>query len=171
MIRNKRQKNRSFLSPRILPNSRKGLSAIITTLLVVMLVLVAVGIVWAVVSGVLIGGAEDIEIAAKCLHIDVRASAVNCGTEIPIMCNATFERTGTEYDEIAGVKLVFRDSVNVESSTLISETGNIEHLVGKTTIPIASGVIAADSLEVTAYFEDASGNEKLCEGQTTTFTF
>lgn len=156
-------------------NNKKGLSAIITTLLVVMLVLVAVGIVWAVVSGVLRGGAEDLEYSAKCLNIDLRANAVVCTGADPDVCDVTFERTGSEYDEIAGVKLVFRNSTEANSGIIDKDDvanleGNIEHLAGKTVTEIPTNLVAPDSIEVTAYFEDASGNEKLC-AQTTTFTF
>ena len=149
--------------------NKKGLSAIITTLLVVMLVLVAVGIVWVVVSRVIRGGAEDVEIRAKCLNVDVRASAVVCtGAD----CVVTLDRTGSETGDIVGVKLVFADSVNTErSAAAIDVSGNVPLLAGKTTASIASGVTAPDSVEVTVYFEDASGNEQLCDGQTTIFTF
>ena len=152
---------------------KRGLSAIITTLLSVLLVLVAVGIVWAVVSGVLRGGAEDLELSAKCLNIDVRATAVDC-TDLSA-CVVTLDRTGTETDAIAGVKLVFRDSTNAVSSSVIEEEGDVEALVGSiATIDLATEaplVLAPDSVEVTAYFVGASGNDQLCDGQTTTKEF
>ncbi len=152
---------------------KRGLSAIITTLLVVLLVLVAVGIVWGVVSGVLRGGAEDLEFSAKCLNIDVRATAVNCvDTDEPVdgemdECIVVLDRTGTEDEAIAGVKLVFRNSTN--PSSVIDVEGNIEALVGAT--PTATGVAltAPDSVEVTAYFVDASGNDKNCATTTKDF--
>jgi flagellin-like protein len=147
--------------------NKKGLSAIVTTLLVILLVLVAVGIVWAVVRTVIQGGAGGIELGAKCLNIDLRASSVNCAD--PAACIVTLERTGTNTDEIAGVKFVFRDSTTPESSSVIDEAGNIEHLVGKTAT-VNSGVTVPDKIEVTVYFEDASGNEQLCS-QTTSFEF
>ena len=147
--------------------NKRGLSAIITTLLVVLLVLVAVGIVWGVVSGVLTGGAEDLEFSAKCLTVDVMATAVVCtGGD----CVVTLERTGTNTETIGGVKLVFKDSVNSESSSVFDEEGNIVALGTTTTGSLASGLTAPDSVEVTAYFLDASGTEHLC-GQTKTKEF
>ena len=147
--------------------NKRGLSAIITTLLVILLVLVAVGIVWGVVSGVLTGGAEELEFSAKCLSVDVRATAVLCtGAD----CVVTLERTGTNNDAIGGVKLVFRDSVNSESSSVIDVLGDIPALAGRTTASIPSEVTAPDSVGVTAYFVDASGNEQFC-AQTATKNF
>jgi flagellin-like protein len=148
--------------------NKKGLSAIITTLLVVLLVLVAVGIVWAVVSNLIRGGAEDVELASKCLNVDVRATAVNCASASS--CVVTLERSGSNNDAIAGVKMVFRDATNSLSSAVIDEAGNIENLVGKSVTDVDSGVTAPDKIEVTVYFEDASGNDKLCT-QTNPFSF
>ncbi|MCK4647593.1 hypothetical protein KAT24_01535 [Candidatus Pacearchaeota archaeon] len=156
--------------------NKKGLSAIITTMLVVLLVLVAVGIVWAVVSGLLRSGAEDVELSAKCLNVDIRATAVNCvdGTA-NYECDVTFERTGTNTDAIGGVKLVFRNETAGINSGVLDVLGNIEALAGKkelaidTTLPITGP--ASDKVEVTSYFIDASGNEKLCDAQTNTFSF
>ena len=149
---------------------KRGLSAIITTLLVVVLVLVAVGIVWAVISGVLTGGVEDIELSAKCLNVDVKATAVLCTGANPDVCDVTLERTGTETDAIAGVKLVFRDSTAGTNSGVIDDDANVEALAGRTILDVPTTLIAPDSVEVTPYFTDASGNEQLC-AQTTTKEF
>ncbi len=140
--------------------NKKGLSAIITTLLVVLVVLVAVGIVWAVVRNLVTSGAEGVELSAKCLNVDVSATVVNCN--VPTACNITLTRTGSETDALAGVKLVFRDSVNIESSSVIDQAGDVEKLVGKRITSLDSTVTAPDSLEVTPYFTDASGSEQLC---------
>jgi len=151
--------------------NKKGLSAIITTLLVVLLVLVAVGIVWAVVRNVISGGVEDIELNNKCLNVDMRATAVVCTGANPDVCDVTLERTGSNTDEIAGVKLVFRDSTAGTNSGVIDPAvENVEHLAGEIASAVATTLVAPDSLEVTVYFEDASGNEKLC-AQTTSIDF
>jgi flagellin-like protein len=146
--------------------NKRGLSAIITTLLVVVLVLVAVGIVWGVISGVLTQGAENIEISARCLNVGISATAVNCADVSA--CVIILDRTGTETDAIEGVKLVFRDSTALENSAVIEEVGNIEKLVGAI-LTEDSTLTAPDSLEVTPYFLDASGNEQLCSTTTKDF--
>ncbi len=151
--------------------NKRGLSAIITTLLIVVLVLVAVGIVWAVVSGLLIGGAEDIELSAKCLNVDVKATAVVCTGADPDICNVTLERTGTETEAIAGVKLVFRDSTSGTNSGVIQNASNVEALAGRTILDVATTLTAPDSVEVTPYFLDASGNDQLCDQKTRTKEF
>ena len=148
--------------------NKKGLSAIITTLLVVVLVLVAVGIVWGVVSGLLKSGAEDIELSAKCLSIEVTAVSADCSA--PAACSVVVERTGSSTDEIAGIKVVIKDSSTGAGTAVEDVVGNIETLETETIIIDASALTTQDSVEVTAYFTDTSGDEQLCS-QKSSFTF
>lgn len=141
--------------------NKKGIATIIVTVILVALVLAAVGIVWVVVNRLIGKSAGEAEIAGKCLSVDVTATAVDCSN--PAACELTLERTGTGDDEIAGVKLVFRDSTAGTSSSVIDVAGNIEKLVGKTESGVATGLTTPDKVEVTVYFEDASGKEKLCQ--------
>ncbi len=153
---------------------KKGLSTIVVTLIIVLLSLVAVGIVWAVIRNLVAGGGANIEIGSKCLGVEVTASKVNCSNGAANkVCDVTFAREGTGSDEIGGVKLVFKNSTTDVHSSLITVTGNIEPLVGlkqtgiDTTVTNADGV---DSVDVTVFFDDESGNEQLCS-QTTTKAF
>jgi len=155
--------------------NKKGLSAIVTTLLVILLVLVAVGIVWVVVRNVIQSGAEGVELSAKCLQIDLSATAVVCSAGTNHECNVTFERTGINTDVINGVKLVFRNETAAINSGLLDVSGDIEQLVGRTEPTIDTGLVATgsapDKIEVTVYFKDTSGNEQLCSQTTTSFEF
>jgi len=157
------------MKKRYMIQNKKGLSAIITTLLIVLLVLVAVGIVWAVVRNIITTGAEGVELGAECLYIDIQATSVICTDTDPDFCDVTLERIGTTDTEIAGVKMIFRDSTNVASSSIIPSVGNIERLVGKTITGLDSTLTAPDSLEITPYFLDGSGNEQLCITTTKSF--
>ena len=147
-------------------SNKRGLSTIVITLILILLALVAVGIVWVVVNNIIKGGTEGIDINAKCLNVNVEATAVKCAGS---NCNVTLMRTGTGNEAIGGVKLIFKNSTAGNSSAVIDEAGNIEVLAGKSINDIAAGLVP-DKIEVTAYFEDSSGNEQLC-GQTTSFEF
>ncbi len=140
--------------------NKKGVSTIIITVLLVALVLAAVGIVWAVINNLIGKSTRETEIAGKCIGVDVRAKSVACSGEV---CNITLERTGTSDDEIGGVKLVFKDSAAGNSSGIIDISGNIEKLVGKTQRNIDTNLTAPDSVEVTVYFIDEAGKERLCQ--------
>ena len=56
----------NFSIPRILPNSRKGLSAVITTLILIALTISAIAIVWVTVSNLLTG---RLNAAESCMNI------------------------------------------------------------------------------------------------------
>ncbi|MCL5018488.1 MAG: hypothetical protein M1416_01835 [Candidatus Pacearchaeota archaeon] len=147
--------------------NKRGLSTIVITLILILLSIVAVGIVWVVINNVIKTGTGGVDLGAKCLGVLVEATASNCAAGV---CDVTLSRSGTETDAIAGVKMVFRDSTAGESSDVIGEAGNIEALAGKTVADVDTGLTAPDKVEVTVYFEDASGNEQLCS-QASSFEF
>ena len=140
-----------------LRSDKRALSTVVTALIIVLLVLVAIGIVWVVVRGVLESGTAQIDIRAKCLQVDVRATAVDalCGAS----CTVTLERRAGG-DEIAGVKLVFFEGDT--SGGVSTEPDNIVPLTTKTTLPLTTGLTTPDKVEVTAYFTDDSGTDQLC---------
>lgn len=154
---NKRGKTKRFFYYSFFPKNRRGLSAIITTLLVVLLVMVAVGIVWGVIRNIVKGGAEGLGTGTKCLNIDLTATAVDCST--PSACSVTLKRVGSNTEQIGGVKLIFFDKAG--NSGVINEPGNVEILAGKK-ITVDSKLSTPNKIEVTVYLKDDSGNEKLC---------
>jgi hypothetical protein len=154
--------------------NKRGLSDIVITLIIVLLSMVAIGLVWFVVNNLLQSGTEGVETSAKCLNTNIGVKVAVCtnGTTNQT-CNVTLSRTGTEDDELGGIKIIFADSVaEISSASLIDVPGNVAPLVGKK-ISVNSLIANAntiDLLEVTPYFTDDSGNQKLCS-QTTTFEF
>jgi len=55
---------------------KRGLSAVVTTLLIILLVFVAVGIVWVVVRNVIEGGLEDVNLGAFTTSFDIKSAIV-----------------------------------------------------------------------------------------------
>lgn len=153
---------------------KRGLSTIVVTLIIILLSLVAVGIVWVVVKNIVVGGGAGVEVGSKCLNVDVAATKVNCSNgAVNKMCDVTFARTGTGSDAIGGVKLVFKNSTSGVSSSLVTVPGDIAQLVGKKQTGIDTNMTNANgvnSLDVSVYFKDTSGNEQLCS-QVNTETF
>ncbi len=151
--------------------NKAGLSTVVTTLIIILLVLVAIGIIWVVVSDVLKGGATEFDIAAKCLGVDVSATSATCTSA---SCTAfVLKRSGTSSEEIGGVKLVFSNSTTGgDISDVVDLGGNIEPLVGKstTTLTITGLSETPNKVEVTVYFKDETGTAQLCPG-TTEFNF
>ena len=139
---------------------KQGLSAIVTTLIIVLLALVAVGIIWVVISNLIDEGVTQVDLSSKCLKIDVKAVSVDCAN--PALCDVTLTR-GAGGEAIAGVKIVFYEGTTGGSVT--TETGNIEILGTSSITGVASGLTAPDSVKVSPYFIDDSGNEEICPQQ------
>ncbi len=145
--------------------NKRGLSAIVATLIIILLVLVAVGIIWVVVRNLIQEGAEQVDVSTKCMAVDVRAVGV-----IPVVGEAgnysvTLRRTAGG-ETMGGIKIsLFNETANsgVLNFTAISE-------LETTTETIAAGVTNANKLEYTVYFLDDSGNERLCS-QTNSYSF
>ena len=103
---------------------KKGLSTVVTTLIIILLVLVAIGIVWVVVRG-LIGTTEtQINIQQKCIGIDLQIESASCTGAGPYTCVATVRKTGGETPD--GIKVLFSNAV-----------GSITGAQGDTTLPIS----------------------------------
>jgi len=145
--------------------NQKGLSTIVATLIIILLVLVAVGIIWVVVRNVIQGGTEQIDINTKCIEVGVSATKVECietadgGNDGN--CSITVSRNAGN-DEIGGVKLVFANEIG-EENFIRNIPGNMESFETKTVLGIETGIVNASKVEVIAYFIDASGNEQLCQ--------
>jgi hypothetical protein len=154
--------------------SKRGLSTIVVTLIIILLSLVAVGVVWLAVKGLIKGGTSGIDINTKCLGVNLEITKANCsaGTTNKI-CAVTLMRTGTESSALAGVKLVFKNETSGVTSSLINVDGDIPPLAGKTIYSIDTGIAKANGIskvETTAFFKDASENEQLCS-QTVSLSF
>ena len=95
---------------------KRALSTIVTTLIIILLVLVAIGIIWFVVRPVIEGGSQQIDIKAKCLNVDIRATGASpCTTAA---CTITIKR-GLDNEDIDGIKVVVSDgSTSRTSDTL-----------------------------------------------------
>jgi len=146
---------------------KKGLSAVVTTLIIILLVLVAVGIIWVVVRNVVETGAEQIDINTKCVAVDVRAVSVAPVAGVDGNYTVSLNRKAGGGD-IGGVKVnLFNDT---SSSGVVDFGIAIEELNTETKEIDTSGVTGGDRIEFTVFFLDASGNEQLCT-QTNSFEF
>ncbi|MEK6827261.1 MAG: hypothetical protein AABX99_02135 [Nanoarchaeota archaeon] len=155
--------------------NKKGWSTIVVTLIIVVLSLVAVGVVWTVVSGLLKSGTQSADISTKCLGVSVEAARANCSDATSNVCTVVLSRTGTSEDQISGVKLVYKNNTAGAASGLIDVSGDVPLLVGKT---VTSDTLIAkttffgnfSTVYITPYFKDASGKVQLCS-QTSSFDF
>ena len=136
--------------------NKRAMSTIVTTVIMVALVLIAVGVVWAVINNVINQGTQDIDLRSDCLKITVEsASPTSCtGSD----CTVYLERKAGGKD-IAGIKVIFKNST--ESGAVLDYSGNIEQLATVSQNYPNVGVVNPTTVEITAYFENDLGEAQI----------
>lgn len=143
--------------------NKRGLSTIVATLIVVLLVFVAVGILWVVLRNFVQGGSQQIDLASRCIEVSVTPTKVVSAGGI---YNVTLLRTGGDF-EISGVNLVFTGSGG-DSNYVIDSEGDISALSLKTVSGInVTGVTNPNKVDAVVYFLDDSGNKQYCSTEET----
>lgn len=162
----------------VFSENKKGISAIIVTLLMIVLSLVAVGAVWVVINNVLSSGTSQIGSGTKCLDVDIKATTIKDTT--PPAVPPAITAWGTNYDltltrsakgdAIGGVKIVISNGTSasevLDFGVALAPLETKKQALVLTTNPVAN----ATKVEITPYFIDASGNQQLCQ-QTSTSEF
>ncbi len=132
--------------------TKKAMSDVVTTIVMIGLVLVAITIVWAILGNVFKSGEEQINANLKCQGIGLRVSELNCeGTS----CTVKIERiSGSE--EMNGFIYVFSNETS--SSKEFEEEGNI---VTIKTISKETEVSNVQNVIVKPYLEN-NGEKAYC---------
>lgn len=144
---------------------KKGVSDIVITVIMVVLVLAAITVVWAVVNNLVLKGAESAEFSQKCIDNVVKATSASC---VGTTCTVNLQRTGTGTEAIGGVRSVAVNSLGARSAVSDS-AGDIAVQGGKqVTIAITSGW-TINKIESSVYFTSTSGTIQYCTPNTFTF--
>lgn len=140
---------------------KRGLSAIVTTLMFILLAFVAVGIIWGIVINIVERGAEQVDISSKCLEINLEVTQTDCVLGVDgDDCSITIKRNAGG-DAIAGVKLILTNASG-EFNYVHDEPGNINPL-DLVTIPITeTGIANVNLVDPVPYLKDEFGNSKDC---------
>jgi flagellin-like protein len=146
-------------------NNKKGLSTIITTLIIILMVLVAIGIVWYAVLPMVKGGSQQVNYANLCMGIDLKAViGAPCTLqeggepEETFSCPVNITRTSTSTTTaIDGVGLTF--STDTETLEEIPEPGDV---TTKRIVTIEGIALNPTEVSVRAYFEDEDGEKHFC---------
>jgi len=141
--------------------NKKGLSTVVTILIIILLVLIAIGIIWGVVNNLLNKSKGTIESSTKCLDVDIRATKVNETTAGTYA--VTLKRSAAGEDVEMFAKLVI-SSPSASSEVMDSGVNGLSPLetITVTVTPTTTPVTDGTGIEVTPYYLDDSGNEKLC---------
>ena len=98
------------------------MSTVVTTLLIILLVLIAVGIVWVVVKNVIQGGSEQISLGKVTLDLEISQAQKNALNNSEL--NLTVKRNTGE-GEFVGIAFVIDDGENTE---VIKKIASLEEL-------------------------------------------
>lgn len=156
--------------------NKKGLSEVVTTVIFVSLALIAIGIVWAVINGLVQRGASDVATTEKCLKINIDPTSASCvagSTLTPpvpgFVCSVTLNRKAGG-DAIEGVKLVFKDAEGISGTTVAQYIGDIEPLTSQIADTLNTDLTTTPkTVEISPFLKDEQGNEVVCS-QVKSFT-
>ena len=133
-------KNQRFSACSPLISNKRGLSGIVLAVIMVGLVLVAVGIVWVVVSGILTTQTEALDYDQKCLGLTFDVTIENCDGS---NCDVTVERaTASKGDPIDGMEITLAEGTASANETLARD-------------------VVKDTVEITTTMTDPTANVRI----------
>lgn len=92
--------------------NKKGLSEVVTTLIIILLVLVAIGIIWVVVQGLIKTNTGQINLLAECPQLVISASTSD--TDSPY--TVSISRSDSTGKEITGYKFLVTGDTSATAS-------------------------------------------------------
>jgi len=130
-------------------NNKKGVSEAVMTVIMIVLILVAIGVIWLVVQGVLSRGSSTADYSTKCLGIAIVPTGLDATTK-----TVTVEREATSVSTpVHGIEVTLGNTVT--SGKTVKE-GDIVALV---TVPVSSAPVDSTQATVRAYFNDSKTGE------------
>lgn len=140
-------------------NNKRGLSGIVTTVIIVLLVLVAVGILWAVVGNMIEKNVESIDLNAKCLNVNLEVTRlIESSTGDYAL---TVSRSGSGEGEV-GLKVIFLNTTANTNSDVLDSNALFGPLDMDTMSFDDTGVNGANKVKITPYFVGESNEHLLC---------
>ncbi|MFA5953407.1 MAG: archaellin/type IV pilin N-terminal domain-containing protein [Candidatus Pacearchaeota archaeon] len=143
-------------------NNKKGLSDVVTTLIIILLVLIAVGVIWGVVNNLLNKSKGSIEGSTKCFDLDITATKLNQTSNVTGDYALTLKRSATGDNVEIFAKVVVSNNMNSSGVLDIGSQGGLTPLGVKTYTLQNTGITDVSKVEVTPYYIDENGQEKLC---------
>lgn len=132
--------------------NKKGISTIVTVIILVALVLVVIGIFWGTAIGVVEEQTEGVDYSQKCLGIVFKINDVDCdGSE----CNVSIERSiGSSANPVDGIEVTVGDGTNTADAT----TGDVA--VSKT-VTISTAIDATEA-NLRIFFNKEDDSKHYC---------
>ena len=136
---------------------KRGLSAVVTTLIIILLTLVAVGVIWTVVNNIIERGAEEVEIGQYTLDLQIKAAQIQNGNITVVVV-----RRNPGQGDFVALDFVFSDGKNSET---IRENISLKELEEKSFTFTLTKLSTANlrTISVAPIFKMESGKESVGE--------
>ena len=133
-------------------NNKRGLSEAVMTVIMIVLILVAVGIIWLVVQGVISRSSLTADYSQKCLGIEFKPTNVTG-------CAVTIERASSSLGEaISGVGITHGDGSKGEYEPPANNIG----VTVTITVPEGNCVAGQNTAAIRWYFLDEKNVKHYC---------
>ncbi len=132
---------------------RKGLSAVITTLIIILLVLVAIGVVWVVVKSIIQDGSEQVGLDQFTLDLEIKSVKVE-GSDV----TTVVVRRNPGQGNFIGINFIFSNGTDSE---IIRENVSLNEFEERSFIFTLTEISATSLKEVSVapIYESTSGKE------------
>jgi hypothetical protein len=137
--------------------NKRGLSGVVETLVIILIVFVALGIIWFVLRGLIGKSVDSSSDNVKCIDNRIEISNAGCSGSV---CNLSLYRSAGK-EIVAGIRIVF--SGESSSSNYIKLIpGDIPFLTTKRIPDIPTEISDIDKIEVAIIMTDDSGQNIDC---------
>jgi parallel beta-helix repeat protein len=136
-------------------DEKRGLSSIVATLLIILLVLVAVAFLWAVVRNVIQGNAEQVSLGKFTLDLKIKGVVRDAGEN---SMDVRIKRNPGE-GEFSGLAFIVEDEENSEAFEIDSSLSELEERTFNITLSSAMSVDELKEISIAPIFTLKSGKE------------
>ncbi len=102
---------------------KRGLSAVVTTLVIILLVLVATGIIWGVIRGVIGEGIKDVSLSSFSKEVDIKSAVVE-GDSLLVTV-----KKGSGNENLTSIKFIFENGTDSQILERDTTLGNLEEKI------------------------------------------
>ncbi len=137
---------------------KRGLSAIVATLILILLVLIAAGIIWVVIRNVITKGAEGIELGRFTLDLSIKSAYID---DPNVKVNV---RRSSGEGDLVGVRFIFfggTDSISVDRKTPLVQTQEKLFSFGSDDFDGVGDISVFYEVSVAPIYESSSGKETI----------
>jgi hypothetical protein len=146
---------------------KRGLSTVVTTLIIILLVLVAIGIIWIVIRGVIESGAGQIDVAAKCPLLDLAITKNTTAFTTTGFGVEIYRASGGDEEGVYFKIAATNGSVTCLWTEPTNEIAPLETRAVSGTYEDGCDVLAPTEISITPFMYDTENIPKLCPNSKT----